>query len=217
MSIANYSDLQQAVKDWLQRGDLDSFAPDLIRLAETKIFADLMRLVIKPREMELEQTGVFSGGTLPIPSGYKAMRRFYIEFGGISYTLKYISPSKMGNINSSGSPYAAATSGGSPYFYTTKGANFEIKPTPSTTGQYVLEYYGTPDLLSATPTNWLLTNYPNVYLYASLLQAAPRIKDATRIAMWASAYADAINDVRTNARAERLGGGTLSMTITGAR
>lgn len=217
MTIANYSDLQQAVKDWLQRGDLDSAVPDLIRLAETKIQADLMRMVVKPRDMEQSQTGTFNGGTLPIPSGYKAMRRFFLTIGGISYGLKYLSPTKMAYVNSAGSPYAASTAGGSPYFYTTDGANFEIKPTPSTTGTYNLEYYAVPDYLSVASSNWLLTAHPNIYLYASLLQAAPRIKDTQRILLWQGAYKDAFEDLKAMAKADRTGGGTQIMTITGAR
>jgi hypothetical protein len=58
---------------------------------------------------------------------------------------------------------------------------------------------------------------PNIYLNAALARAARRIKNIQSAAMFDADYADAINDLRTDARAERLGGGTLTMSITGAR
>ena len=41
MSIANYSDLQGAISDWLARDELDSRLPDFIALTESRIQREL--------------------------------------------------------------------------------------------------------------------------------------------------------------------------------
>ena len=37
MALSNYSELQSAVADWLERGDLTARIPDFIRLAEVQL------------------------------------------------------------------------------------------------------------------------------------------------------------------------------------
>jgi hypothetical protein len=58
---------------------------------------------------------------------------------------------------------------------------------------YRLVYFsGVPPLSDAAPQNWLITTYPNVYLYAALLEAMPFLKDDARINVWGAGYANAI-------------------------
>lgn len=58
---------------------------------------------------------------------------------------------------------------------------------------YRMVYYaGIPSLSGANQTNWLILRNPNVYLYATLLELAPYLKDDDRINVWGSGYQNAI-------------------------
>ena len=50
-------------------------------------------------------------------------------------------------------------------------------------------------------TNWLLTNYPDAYLYGALLHSAPYLQEDSRIQTWAALYQKAISDI--NSESER--------------
>lgn len=208
MPFGNYTQLQQSIKDWLRRSDVDSYVPDFVALAETKIASDLMSFALKPRQMEASVSGS-AAATIAIPANLLAVRRFYVTVGGRSYPLKYISP------HDSAGYYGA----GQPFFYTQSGDNYEIKPVPSGNATYQIDYYKKIDPLASAVggVNWLLAASPNAYFYASLLAAVPYLKDEPRASIWASAYQTAIEDLRNVVKADRAGGGTMTMHVTGAR
>lgn len=71
------------------------------------------------------------------------------------------------------------------FFYIQAGKLFTIPIGP---GNVTIHYYAKlPTLTDAAPTNWLLTGHPDVYLYGSLLNAAPFIQDAEMLAFWGTA------------------------------
>lgn len=77
---------------------------------------------------------------------------------------------------------------------------------------YSMAYYTTIPALSDTPTvveapgggtttvyntnNWLLTKEPGLYLYASLIETAPYLKDDARLAVWGQQYSDILSSIR---------------------
>jgi len=55
--------------------------------------------------------------------------------------------------------------------------------------------------LATDLTNWLLTNHPDVYLFGSLANAMPFMKNDKRISVWAGAFQEAMDSL--NEVAER--------------
>jgi hypothetical protein len=45
------------------------------------------------------------------------------------------------------------------------------------------------------PTNWLLLNAPDLYLYGALTDSAPFIREDERIAVWKSLYEEKRDDL----------------------
>ena len=65
-------------------------------------------------------------------------------------------------------------------------------------------------LSDAAPTNWLLTNHPDLYLYGSLLEASHLLIDEESMGIAAARYGRALTDVkRFDGRSRSLG--TLGM------
>jgi hypothetical protein len=67
--------------------------------------------------------------------------------------------------------------------------NWLFAPTPDQAYPYEVLYYEMPRLLDdTTQTNWLTEYAPQLLLYATLLEAAPFLKNDERIATWQSFY-----------------------------
>lgn len=187
MSITSYTELQASVANWLNRGDLTANIPDFITLAECQLSTDL-----KTRAMEAKTTlsTVAGVNTLALPSEMSEMRRLQVV-GTYNQPLSYRTPDEI-------SIDYAANGSGQPVVFTVIGGNIELAPIPD--GVYALELTYSqriPALTDVNTTNWLLTSWPNAYLYASLLAATPFIMNDARIQVWASLYAQAIDSINS--------------------
>jgi hypothetical protein len=72
-------------------------------------------------------------------------------------------------------------------------------------------YARVPDFVDDTDFNWLLTYYPDVHLYGSLLQSAPYLGEDARIAVWAQLYSAAVKNLGDDSIKARSSGGPLVM------
>ena len=81
---------------------------------------------------------------------------------------------------------------------------------PDSTYAYEIDYYAKLAKLSVSnTTNWLLTMSPDVYLYGSLLQAAPYLQDDARIQVWAGLYQRGIEALNLADERGSMTGGAL--------
>lgn len=174
MAITNYSELKQGIADWLNRADLDEKIPDFITLAEATLNS-----VIRSSHMVGSATvsTVASTRTAAVPSDF--LEPLYLQAGDTS-PLEQVNPQQLIMLRRS-----RLRTSGTPRFYAIIGRNFEFVPTPSGVTSLSLVYYQKITALSTgAPTNWLLTNYPDVYLYSSLLHATPYLNDDARIGVF---------------------------------
>jgi hypothetical protein len=59
-----------------------------------------------------------------------------------------------------------------------------------------LFYWQKPAPLSnANPSNWILANHPDVYLFGALTASAPYLMDDARVAVWSGLFSAAMEDV----------------------
>jgi hypothetical protein len=98
--------------------------------------------------------------------------------------------------------------------YTITGRKLLFAPTPDTAYDIALTYYAkAPALSEENQTNWLLTLYPNAYLYAALLETAPFVGDDARVPVWGGLYDTAIGRIQTADGRARWGGGPLTINV----
>ena len=62
-----------------------------------------------------------------------------------------------------------------------------------------------PALSDADPTNWVLSDYPNLYLYGSLLHSAPFLKDDMRLGMWQGKFDQLLAQINAQEVSQNLG------------
>lgn len=182
MAIGTYAELQTSVASWLHRTDLTAMVLDFITLAESRL-----NRVLHLRVMETEATLVTTAGSrfAPLPALYNEPRGLWRDTGGDRVPLTQKMPEDLSVTGTAGLPVNWAVDG----------VNAAFECPLADAGVYVLRYLQNFALSGTAPTNWLLTAYPDIYLYGALLEAAPYIKDDARLAVWQDRFDRAFSEV----------------------
>jgi len=202
MAITNHTELVAAVKSWTLRTDAGFSAAidDFIALGEERMYhgaPDENSPALRVREMETEATISFTSGVGALPSDYLMMRSLTRDNDGCGLTLApphEFEPLKAVNTNT-----------GYPIYFTMKGSNIELAPvwTGDLDALYVKRVAA---LTSVASTNDILTNYPNVYLYAVLIEAFEWIANDARQAKALNRYNGAVRAAnKTTTEGQRSG------------
>jgi hypothetical protein len=93
---------------------------------------------------------------------------------------------------------------GRPEYFTVVGAQFRYLPVPDTGYALTLRYQKklTP-LSDASPSNWLLADHPDAYLYGTLLHSAPFLDVDARLATWSALFEAATGGVIRSEQAKQ--------------
>ena len=193
MSITTYAELQAAAANWLVRGDLTQRIPEFIALAESRL-----NRVLRARlaESEVSLTAIVGTRTMPLPAGFAEPLALWIVRGGVREALRFIEPSLLGASSLQGRPCSWSLDGASLAF---------DRPCDQAYG-LVLRMLAKFALSDAAPTNALLTDYPDAYLFATLCEAGPFLRDAELASAYEARLERAIAEINTKdarARAAR--------------
>ena len=203
MALGTFTELKDALADWLDRSDLTDRIPDFITLAEARLNRDVR---IRPMEVRSSMETTAGQRYFNLPGGYLQMRNMQINSNPIT-PLEYITPEMLDRL------YGSDTTG-KPKAYTLIGDEIQLAPIPDSDYTVEMAFYEkfTPlgDGTSGTVTsNWLTTNAPDVLLYGSLLEAEPFIKNDERIALWLNAYNSAVKKIQDADARDRHSGSAM--------
>jgi len=200
VAITNYSELQTAVGSWLNRSDLSSNIPDFITLAEASF-----NRVLRTRNQITRATSSVNAQYVALPTDLIELFNIQINTDPIK-RLEQVSLDKADDLRSSNS------SSGTPAYFAITGNNIELIPTPNDTKTIEIIYYAKITALSSTnTTNWLLDNYPDIYLYGTLVQAEPFLMNDERLGTWGTLLSKAQEELRVSDERSQTEGGTLVM------
>lgn len=191
--ITDFASLQAAVASSIHRtGDAALLAemPRFVQMAEMDISRNL-----RLRQTESTVTGTTSGATIAIPPGMDALERLSIISYGRDFTLDYTSPNGLESLS-----IANLSSR-----YTVENGVIRLLAPPA--GNYAYTLYIVPNLSplsAANPTNWLILNAPDVYLYGTLIQVAAWTKDDAEFARNNPLYSQAMESIRNQDENKRL-------------
>ena len=204
MAISNYTELQTAVANWLDRDDLTNRIPEFIALAEAR-FNRVLRL----RSMETKQTASTAAAqrNYALPTNYIQMRNFQLNTNPLT-TLSYVTPEIYDRL-------WGGSSGGTPKFYTILADEISLGPIPGSVITMEMLFYKKFDNLSGSvATNWLITNAPDIYLYGTMLEAEPFIMNDERVQLWAAALERGVSDLQEQDNKDRHSGSALRVMNT---
>lgn len=175
MAITNYSTLQAAIADYLNRADLTSQIQNFIQFAE----ADL-NTRLRCREQIVRAEATSSAEFVQLPADWLEAINLHIVGG--QQPLRYITLDEADIVNKE-QIYTG------PHYYSLMNGAIEIVPEPAEDIDIEMIYYAKiPALSDQATTNWLLTKAPDVYLYGALTHAAPFLMDDQRIPVFGQIY-----------------------------
>jgi hypothetical protein len=197
MAIGTYAELQTAVINWADRSDLASRVPEFIALAE-----DTLNKRLRIRAMENRATATINSEYSSLPTGFVEMRNFQLNTSP-KQTLRLVAPEYIDT-------FWAGSTTGKPVVYTFIGGEIQVAPSPDGSYTAEMDYYKKWDIATDT-TNWLLTNAPSAYLYGSLLQAEPFLRNDKRIQVWREMFERSLADIEQADKRERWSGNSLTI------
>ena len=202
MAISTYTELKASIANWLNRSDLsDEISDDFIKLTEADYNAKL-----RIRQMEQIDTVTIDSETVTVPSGFIAVRSFYILLSSTKHPLEYITPHNLFEIR-------GGSRSGRPRSYTIEADNeteqFRFGPSPDTTYTGYLSYYKDIAALSdSNASNPILAKHPGIYLYGSLFHSANFLGgiNPQQTQNWLQMYVAALERCENNDKQDSYGG-----------
>lgn len=177
----DYAQLQEDVANWLNREDLADTIPSFIRLAESWLNKSL-----RVRQMLKRAVAILDEQYITLPSDWLEAKNVQLNLKP-ARRLEFVTLDQADQIRE-----RTGGASGPPYFYTISGSQLEVVPSPGADVEIEMAYYARiPALSDDAPTNWLLTEWPDIYLYASLVHSAPFLQDDERVAVWGSLLREA--------------------------
>ena len=203
MAISTYAELQAAVANWLDRADYTARIPEFIELAEARL-----RRVVDGFEMEARATVTATGEYVTLPPDFDVMRHLALVADGAKFPLRQIEYAQMQDIY-------RFHGGGRPEAYAVLANRIALAPAPSSDGVTLEMVYrrSLPRLSVAAPTNWLLASHPDIYLFATLLQAEFYGWNDERLRLMKPALDEMIAELEKQAWDNRAGAAPLAPAV----
>ena len=177
MAISNYGELKSELSAYLFHQRLANRYDNCTQLFETSVNS---RLRVLPMEASVLLTT--TSGDVALPTDYITWRTVRPTVATITAPsslppykeLEYVHPA-----------YLPPVGRGFDRLFTIEGNTFKVRPVDDRADAYELHYYGkVPTVVGANATtNWLLTEYPNAYLFGVLTElfAAQRNAEAAQL------------------------------------
>lgn len=199
MPLASYSELTAEIDFWLNRADLSARVPTFIALFEAR-----MNRMLRVPQMETIATQPTTANisSYTLPSDCVGVREVYLDEDADT-VLAPMTPAQL---------RAYSSLSGAPAAYTITGEKLVLAPVPSSTNTLAIDYYrAIPALSSDNTTNWLLTDYPDAYLWGALCMAEAYLKDDERVGVWKSAWDECLAEIERDANRRRTPASPLAM------
>ena len=203
MALGTFTELKDAIADWLDRSDLTARIPDFIALAEARLNREL-----RIRPMEVRSVAYTTSGQkyFNLPGGYIQMRNIQLNTNPTT-PLEYITPEMLDRL------YGSSVTG-KPRAYTLIGDEIQLAPIPDSAYELEMAFYEkfTPlgnGSAGTVTNNWLTANAPDVLLYGSLMEAEPFIKNDERVPVWLNGYSNAIDKLQKADSRDRHSGSAM--------
>lgn len=186
MQLDTYSDLQDAIAQYLNRDDLGEQIPTFITLAEKQIKRRL-------RRSKSRQTVQFSGDSFQIPATIAEIASVRLVTSETSQDTPFsiVTPEMLNEMK------ARFGVAGRPRFGAVVGRELMFAPAADQTyDAELIVFLSTTPLSDDNPTNSVLSEAPDVYLFGALMEAAPFTEEDERIPTWEAKYEKALKELR---------------------
>lgn len=179
MSISTYSNLKDAVASWMKRSDLTDRIPDFIRLAEIRL-KSVVDLRVLETTADLSTTA--SSATIALPTDFKSPIALWIADINPQEQLNQLLPQSM--------PYN--TTPNRPQYWCIDDHTIRFQCPANNVYPIKFRYSQLFALSDTNTTNYVLSDFPDVYLFGALFEAADYVMDDQLAAKWNAKFLDAV-------------------------
>lgn len=203
MAISNYSELQTAVGNWLNRSDLTDRIPEFIALAEAEIKRKLRRKVVKA-------VLTIDAAEEALPSAAAELRSWRLN----TSTAAWNGPRDILSNEALNDYRTMFQSAGRPRYAAVVNQTLLVVPAPDQAYTAEIVYFEALTALSTSnTTNTTLTESPDLYLYGALKHAAPYLEHDERVPTWKGMFDAAIDELNLVREREEFGGAPLPVRL----
>lgn len=186
-AFSTYGDLKDEIAAWIRpnsavSSDMTARIPVYVGLAEVQIRRDLHGAVSDETDAALTITT----GAATVPTGLQAVVSMTMVDEPYN-EIRYLPIDQLDKLD----PQQTSDK---PYYWSRSGTSFRFYPLTSGTAKIRYRRGMTP-LANDSDTNWVLQSHPDLYLFASLVQAGRRLIDP-RTSVWEQAYGMALQAAR---------------------
>jgi hypothetical protein len=213
VTITTYATLITAVTEYLARDQdatLIARIPTFVQLAEVKFNRVLLHPQMETRSITTVDTSTTAPEFISLPSDFQSMRR--VRLSGVTGKprLSFMTQTQLDDYR-----FSIDNVTGQPIYFAIMGTEMELVPTPNENFELEMVYRGNIPALASNSTNWLLTIAPDLYLYGTLLETAPYIKEDSRIAVWGSAFATVLDQLNIHGARQSFDSGPSTVWLPG--
>lgn len=213
MTINSAATLKTAVVEWLARDQdatLIARAPDFITLFEAKMNRTLFVPQMEIRSTTMVDTTSTEPEFISLPDDFQTMRRIRLSSVAGKPPLNFLSGTQIDAMRNSRRNVT-----GQPTRYAMIGSEIELMPTPGENYTIEMVYRAKIPPLSTNSTNWLLDLAPDLYLYGTLMETAPYIKEDGRLQTWSLGYSAALDGLNNLGFRQSFDSGPSEITLPG--
>jgi hypothetical protein len=199
MALTTYAGLQAEVAAWLHRSDLSSTIPTFVTLAIARFNA-----VLEVPQMEQRASTTLDAEFIELPDDFLSVR--YVEIDG-GKRLDYVTPEVYAR-------YAGGMARPDRPVYTIADLSLRIYPIQTATPGYIVYLKRIPSLVNSTDTNWLLDQFPQAMLAATLCEGWKYLQSPENVAQWDAVTQQHIATIQRSGR--RMNHGAATMIVRAA-
>ena len=184
----NYAELKVTTASYLHRDDLTDSIPHLITLAQSRINHDLDITALHKSTYGMAVAGY---GEVDLPDDCLSLMSVRIEHSG-----GYVGLEQRTLAQNVGVLEQRGGANGTPAYYSRYGNKLEVTPTPDADTTMIIFYKKRLTAFSEdSDTNDILTDHPNIYVYAVMLEADPFIMNDERVVVWKDLYMEEVTKI----------------------
>jgi hypothetical protein len=179
----NFGELRAMVADWCHRSNMTSVIPSCITLATAQF-----NRVLRTPEMESRDSRSITTEFASLPPDFLEIISVVRDDGK---EIRYVARPNLAS-------HIAAGEEPEPPIYSIEDYQFRFLPAPSVSEPLdvsILYFEQIAALEDDSDENWLLTAYPDAYLYGALMHARAWLQDDARVALIKPMYEQAIAQI----------------------
>lgn len=204
----SYTGLLASIASWMDRDDLAAVIPDFVTLFESNANTEAAIRTQFNRTSTTIAT-VINQNYISTPADYLGTDTLLLSNNSVVSVVKpYGGPS--GLYNDYPNAFLAA---GQPKGFINLTGKLEYAPKADAVYTTYLYYYQKIPALVTNGSNWLLTNFPQIYLFGSLVAAEAFLGSDPRIQTWGAMYDNAIQKLEGATDRNKYGGTNLTASI----